>query len=606
MKTELAQLERSTSSADVRPARNCDRWFIAALLLVQSALLARSAWVHSPTIDEPAHLAAGVAHWQTGSFRPYCVNPHLTRTVAAAPVVLSGIPYDAWTMPDGEQSLRLEFAMADDLIEACGTDIFWYTSVARWACIPFSLLGGLVCYLWANAAYGRWPARMALLLWTFFPEILGHGALITSDVSAAALGVTAGFTFWRWLERPTWAAAALAGVCLGLALLTKLTWIALFGLWPIAWVASRILNRADARTSWTVSGGQLAVILLAGLLLLNAGYGFQGSLRRLGEFRFWSVALGGGERPAVGGPPANRFQETWLGDLRVPLPADYVKGTDLQKRDFEDWRPTYLAQDAYPDGVWYFYFYAAAVKLPLGFWLLLWMRMLMRGSVGSRNTTFLVLGVPVFLLITASMMQELTYFRYLMPIWPFLFVWTSGVAREFPERSRVYRAAVAAPCAWAVWAGLWYFPHNLSYFNEAAGGPSNGDAHLIDSHIDWGQDLLLLRDWQRTHPEARPLHVACAGFVDPQLAGIDSRDLGETLGLTSWTRREALTPGWYAVSVHALRGGRVHSFPEEGESRSYSGTQLIGFHEYEPIDRVGYTLYVYQIEADTVLDPTDP
>lgn len=594
-------IERGPFSGHARATTVGDRPLVAALLLLQAVLLARSAWIHSPTYDEPAHLAAGVAHWRTGSFRPYCVNPHLARTAAALPVVLLGIPYDASAMPDGEQSLRLEFAMADDLIDVCGADIFWYTSLARWACIPFTLLGGIVCYLWARSAYGVWPGRMALLLWTFFPEILGHGALLTSDVPAAALGVAAGFTFWRWLVRPSFTNAALAALGLGLALLTKLTWIALLGLWPTAWVASGLFTRKAARPSWLRGGAQLGVILLGGLLLLNAGYGFHGSLRRLDQFRFWSVALGGEERPGPGNPPGNRFQHTWAGGLRLPFPADYLKGIDIQKRDFEDWQPTYLAGNVYPHGVWYFYLYAAAVKLPLGFWLLLWTRAVMRGAPGSWNTTLLTIGIPGFLFVIASVMHELCYFRYLMPVWPYLFVWTSGLASGFKRRSLSFRAAVIVPCVWIVGAALWFYPHSLSYFNEAAGGPANGHAHLIDSHIDWGQDLLLLRDWQQAHPEARPLDVACQGVVDPRLAGIDCEDAFESLELNRRSGRPA--SGWYAVSVHALRGGRFRSFPGSEESKLVTGAGFSEFLEYDPVDRVGSTNYIYDLRADLESDP---
>lgn len=576
-----------------------ERLLVVVLLLIQAGLLAWSGWVHSPVYDEPAHLAAGVAHWQTGSFRPYCVNPHLARAVAALPVVLAGIPYDAHTMPDGAYSLRLEFAMGDDLVEACGADVFRYTSLARWACIPFSLLGGLVCYWWARAACGVWPGRMALLLWTFFPEVLAHGALLTADVPAAALGVTAGFTFWRWLERPSSSRSALAGLCLGLALLAKLTWIALFLLWPAVWLASRLLRRSSPRVSWLGEAGRLAGVLSAGLLVLNAGYGFRGSLRRLDEFRFRSSAMAGGERGRdQSQPPGNRFRGTRAGALRLPLPADYVKGIDLQKWDFEDWHGVYLGQELYPDGVWYFYLYGAAVKLPLGFWLLLWMRTVMRGSPCSWNTTLLTLGGPAFLVVTASMMHELTYFRYLMPIWPYLFVWSSGLARGIESRSRLYRAAVAAPCVWIVWAGLWIYPHDLSYFNEAAGGPLHGHAHLIDSQLDWGQDLLLLRDWQRSHPEARPLLTACAGRVDPRLAGIDCADLVETMDSQPRASRGKLPPGWYALSVHVLRGGTARSFPEHGVSKGASAAQFADFLDREAVDRVGYSINIYHLQTE--------
>src|SRR5437773_734910 len=65
--------------------------------------------------------------------------------------------------------------------------------------------------------------------------------------------------------------------------------------------------------------------------------------------------------------------------------------------------------------------------------------------------------------------------------------------------------------------------NSLSYFNEMAGGPENGAAHLLDANIDWGQDLLELKRWCDAHPEARPLYLGYFGttFVDPGIANIE-------------------------------------------------------------------------------------
>ena len=44
------------------------------------------------------------------------------------------------------------------------------------------------------------------------------------------------------------------------------------------------------------------------------------------------------------------------------------------------------------------------------------------------------------------------------------------------------------------------YPHQLAYFNEAAGGPENGHKHLLGSNLDWGQDYLFVQDWMlRSH-----------------------------------------------------------------------------------------------------------
>jgi hypothetical protein len=98
--------------------------------------------------------------------------------------------------------------------------------------------------------------------------------------------------------------------------------------------------------------------------------------------------------------------------------------------------------------------------------------------------------------------------RYVLPIFPFILISTSKLA-YFPHHGRwPTKLLVWGALAWAIAIRLAIYPHSMSYFNEAAGGPENGQAHLPDSNIDWRQDLLTLKSWLDTHPEAKPLGLA--------------------------------------------------------------------------------------------------
>jgi hypothetical protein len=71
---------------------------VALLLVIHSGLLAYSAYVHSPTLNEPGHLVAGISHWRFELFR---VNPPLVRMVAALPVMVAGVETDWSNFYDG-------------------------------------------------------------------------------------------------------------------------------------------------------------------------------------------------------------------------------------------------------------------------------------------------------------------------------------------------------------------------------------------------------------------------------------------------------------------------------------------------------------------------
>jgi len=209
---------------------------VVALLLVHAGLLAHAATEHSPTMLEPAALVAGISHWQFGRFELYRVNPPLVRMVAALPVLAVGCKAD-WSAFYEAAGARPEFAIGSDFIKANAERSIWLFTIARWACIPFSLIGGVFCFLWARELWGGNGAGLiALVLWCFEPNVLAHGELITTDCAAASLGLAAGYFFWRWLKVPSWSRALAAGLFLGLAELAKMTWLILFGLWPVLWL----------------------------------------------------------------------------------------------------------------------------------------------------------------------------------------------------------------------------------------------------------------------------------------------------------------------------------------------------------------------------------
>lgn len=565
-------------------------WLLVALLTTHAALLGWAALRDSATWDEPGHLAAGLSHWRTGTFHLYRVNPPLVRMTGAAPVALAGARFDDEDpLLAAGPARRPEFAAGERLCNANGERFFRLLTVARWACIPFSLAGALVCFAWARELYGRAAGATAGVLWCFCPNVLGHGHLISPDAAAAALGVAAAYAFWRWLRAPSWRRACGAGVVLGLAELTKSTWVVLFLLWPAAAFVYRRMQPPAARAGARRHVLGVALVLAIALYLLNWGYGFQGSFARLDSYRFVSPALAG---PDGAGPSRNRFAGTALGRFPVPLPRDYVEGIDVQRSDFERVQWSFLRGEWRFGGWWHYYLYGLAVKTPVGTCLLLALSLglwaLRRPGYGAawRDELFLALPCLVVLALVSSQTGFNHHVRYALPLLPFAFVSISKAARAFPLGHRWAAAAVAVALGSAVVESLWVYPHSLSFFNALAGGPSGGPRHLASSNTDWGQDLLNLRRWLDDHPDARPLHLAYElPLVDPRLVGI------EYLAVPGRPQPDATTqagadddarpsPGWYALGVNQIHA-RERRFDY--------------FLELTPAARAGYSILIYRV-----------
>jgi hypothetical protein len=525
-----------------------------------------------PTRDEVAHVPAGLSYLRSGCFSLYRVNPPLPRLVQAVPVWLAGADIDDIDGLTDGRGKRDEWKAARLFAARNRGDYLQLMTLARLPGILWSLLGLYLVRTWSKQLYGDRAAFLATVLWCFGPNILAHASLATPDLPCAVLCLAAVFLIHRYLQAPSLRSAYLAGLVLGLAQLTKFTALIVYLVWAIlilvavfstAWPAFRRLG------CWR-RVGHAVVLLGASVVVLNLGYACEGTLTRLGQFDFVSRTL----TTETDGIQRNAFEESWLGQFPVPLPANYLRGMDLQQADFEDGRRSYLGGEWRDHGWWYFYLYALGVKVPIGTLALGALGLAFSFTSRFRRFDELAVWVPACLVFgVASAKTGFTlHFRYVLPALPFALVGLSKVAEVQSHRAR---GLVVILAGWSVLSSALVFPHSLAYFNEAAGGPSHGDAHLIDSNLDWGQDLLRFKRWLDAHGEARPLHLAYEHLVDYRLAGLP--DLPRPP-----VDPADLTPGYYALDIQSLRAGRFGYFLR-----------------LRPTDRIGYTIRVYRVtQAD--------
>lgn len=596
-----AVVKRNRSSRTARPAQAnsaplCEqpggtaRGICLALLIVLSIhlfLLGLQAFWQSPTPDEMAHLAAGLHCVQEHRFDVYPVNPPLVKSVAAI-----GASVLDYTLPTIPARLRLEdrpeFLIGDVFLHANAERFMALLSAARLACIPLSLAGALGCYVWAARLASPRAGLVAAILWCSCPNILGHGALITADVAGAALAIWSSLAFARWLESPTTTSALLAGAVLGVALLAKFTCLLLIPAFAFTWICVvwRQYKTRDALlrgNCGTPRAYQLALLFAGSLLVVNYGYRFQGSLEPLGRLHFVSRNLAA---PAgAGEQAANRFTGTLLGTVPSPLPSLYVRGIDLQRRDLEQRSPCYLNGEWKRGGWWYFYPLALLYKVPTSS-LILFVAGLAYGlrrhlPLGSALTLLVPPGVV--LLVACASSARTVHFRYVLGCLPFLFILSAVAIDRFPR----LRPGGTVLVVLSVTSSVCAFPHSLSYFSLLAGGPSNGYKRLVDSNLDWGQDLLHLRRWCERHPQARPLFLTVTG-TRPHLFGIESQPIPVPFGVElptghpSTPSRRDPPPGWYIISANKLLD-RTRGFQY--------------LHHRAPTERIGYALFCYHISA---------
>jgi hypothetical protein len=312
----------------------------------------------------------------------------------------------------------------------------------------------------------------------------------------------------------------------------------------------------------------------------------------------------------------NRFEGTWLGALPAPVPEQYLLGLDEQRFESNPGLPgggyaVYLRGVIRRSGWWWYYLYALLVKTPVSLMILAAFAgfaaaRLPEARLAWRDELAWILPAAAVLGAMSLLTGLDLGVRYVLPIFPFAFAGTARLARPEVRRAfgRPAAAILAGGLAWLLAATLFVHPHELSYFNEIAGGPSEGYRHLLDSNLDWGQDLLELRRFLDDHA-GEPLGLAYFGAVDPAIAGVpyfvpprDPRAVDERHRVPSDTA--PLRPGLYAVSVNFVQGLPHRLLAPDGSALLVDQDAFGYFRLMQPIARAGYSIWIYRVGEEDI------
>jgi Dolichyl-phosphate-mannose-protein mannosyltransferase len=542
----------------------------AALLLFVALLLAVHGALHdTPTVDEFAQLPAGCALLRWGAFDHYPHNPPLAKMLMALPVVASGAAVPR--PPAGEEGRRSEWTpwiYGTRFMSENATRYFGLFLRARLVMIGLFLLGGVVLALFARELFGAKAALGALALWLFCPNLQAHGRLATLDVAVSVALISAFYALYLAIVRPSRGRLALAGVLLGLAILTKFT--ALLSL-PV--VAVLVLFGLGGPFGRRIAA--LSALLAVVLLVVNLGYGLRGTLTRLDDYGFAS---------RLGTALQSRLP-AWL---RIPLPRDFVGGLDAEKLVVERGEfGTYL-RGRWSSGSMTYDLVALAVKVPVAIHLLV-ATAVASMLVSSRWRAPLLVEAfcwlpPAILIASFALGSSLKIgVRYLLPAFPFIFLGTSRLFAAVGRGPLRLRPVLVSACVVAlVGTTLHVHPHELSYFNVIAGGPAKGHEWLIDSNLDWGQDLSEVPGYVNSHGLSA-IYLLYFGHVEPELYGIRYR--------LPPPRPE---PGTYVVSVNFAKGYEYVA-PDHGRVVRATGGAPAWLKAMTPVDRIGQSLWVYRV-----------
>lgn len=508
------------------------RWVLPTVLLILFALLAiHSSLQKSATFDEGNHLVRGLYPLSGQGFLLNRDHPPLVNLLQALPVWFVFRPH----VPAATRDLYPFFSYSEAVLWNIGNDGRRMIALARLVTLGLSVLLGLLVFVWARRLYGDTGGLVALTLYAFSPMVLAHGMLVTTDLGHAFGVFLFLFALFRLTDEASPRRILIAGLCLGLAIASKHIALLLVPLGFLQLYLAQATGRADftyALGTFSITlarkglVGRLMCVTLIWLLQLIVAlcivwglYGF--SVGRTNEFGIW------------------------------PLAPDYCSGILRNLQNLKANQQFYLNGEISTQGWWTFFPLAFLYKTPLPilvlFLLTVGLHIGDKAQLGKGlDLVALTLGLYVICIISSRRNLGL---RYLLPAYPVLFIYAEALARV-PR----WRLALVPLLTWLIIGTLAVYPDYLSYFNETI--PSDKrHLYLVNSDLDWGQDLPALARYQKDHG-IEVLRLGYFGTADPSAYGVVAENLPSYLRYSihyNGSRTLDLT-GVIAVSATLLQG----------------------------------------------------
>jgi hypothetical protein len=362
------------------------------------------------------------------------------------------------------------------------------------AAATLSLLLGLLVFLAAREMFGDGAGLFALALVVFEPNMIAHGAYVTTDMGISCFMFASIYALYRYVKAPSISRLTVLGLATGLALASKHSGVLLlpFGL---ALIITEILwpspeTRTNKRkVALRLTGAFLAASTIA-IVVLWAFYGFRFAARPGGMQLNPSLA-----KYAEGLKGIEPQIYLALARWHI-LPESYLYGL-VDVRLISDSFSTYIFGKVYARGVWFYFPAAFIIKSTAAFMSLILLAgfAIVTGKLRARREIFFLTIPPVLYLLIATGTGLNIGARHILPMYPFLAVLMGGAALALAHRDRRWAYVVGLLLAWHAVSSARAYPNYLAYSNEFWGGPANTYKYLTDSNTDWGQQLKAVKKY---------------------------------------------------------------------------------------------------------------
>jgi len=553
---------------------------LGVILVVVFVIMSYAQLKFAPVNDELANVPAGFNFLTTGRYTDP-THPPLLRYLFAVPLFIVG----ADPLPQDQLGYYSWPGYGKD---------FLFRNQVSWQCILqstrtvvilLSLILLVLVYRWTKTLWGRSAAFAAVVFLALEPNFLGHGQLATLDAGFALAFCFSVFSLWRYLTKPSWQNFLLLHFATGVAFMTKFTAGSLFLSTIICIVLLR--KTTDLHLKRFLLSPFILLFMIWAIYLFQMKSGSEDAQIGMGRDSV-KIQAGIGKFAANLGTTKEQL-------MHIKIPAyDFLKGFGMQTLHamFQDvWKdkvpPQYLMGAYAPRGWRSYFFWTFLLKSTIPTIALLGLiaffavastaarasRLVSKPLLPDVVATCLAIS-PIVLFIVCSLGTINIGHRYILPVYPFL---AMGAGFLIVQKRTWLRYTVIGLLLVHICSSCAAWPHHLSYFNEL----SRSRYYLVDSNIDWGQDLLYAKS-----DLSSPRVMATTAWGD-LYSLVELSDLGIALPPIPDKGMEALHSGVNTVYLsvnYYLNRDSVH--PQGA---------YVWLNDVQPTRKVGTSILVFEI-----------
>ena len=585
---------------------------IAAILLVTMFTLAIGSMKNDSAIrDELPHIVAGYSYLTQLDYRINPEHPPLIKDLSAIPLLFlrPNFPLDH---PSWKNEVNGQWTLGDVFLYNSNNDadkiIFW----ARIPIVLLSILLGFFIFKWTSELYSRKAGLLALFLYAFSPNILAHSRFVTTDLGITAFFFISFYYFWRFLKNPSWKTLLAASFTFALCQLAKFSGVILIPIFCLIIFLFSLTSRPFPNTKNITSRSiiwlkQLSFYFSRLFLIFIIAYLFVGIFYQIHMINMPSELENRLIDESLTEDKYSGAREVLHKINNYPILksySQYILGFIMVFAHSTGGHTTYFMGEV-GKRWWDYYFVAYFIKEPIASQILLYLVLLfifwkiiknkkrnLKEKVSNLiNNNHIQIGIIafIFLLLGLSINSKLQLgIRYILPIFPFLYMLISGqifkiqdyIKNKNSKKSLLliaYHLLLITLFIWYGFANLKTYPSYLAYFNEIVGGPQNGYKYLVDSNCDWGQDLKRLSQFVEKN-NIKKIKVDYFGGGNLEYYLCDR--------YIEWHAEYGPTKGWLAVSASFFQMSKCSA-----NEPSYKYLE-----KFKPEIKIGHSIFVYNIK----------